>query len=288
MALRWRVGDPSWLRESIIYTARDTGFSARLIEKDYFCSVLLEYLAANSCNLVFKGGTCLSKVHTDFYRLSEDLDFSIPMPAGSSRPNRKRESTKLKFLINGVATALPMFRIVEPLTGANGSTQYNVVFGYASLLDERIESVKVEVGLREPGLIEPMQGAARTLLINPIKGNPLIETFPVSCLAWLEAMAEKLRAALCRRNVAIRDFFDVDYAVNHAKLNLGDASLLELLRRKIAVPGTMPVDVTVGRLTHLQRQLEAQLRPVLREQDFVRFDIERAVETVRRIAREVA
>ena len=29
--------------------------------------------------LVFKGGTCLSKVHADFYRLSEDLDLIIPV-----------------------------------------------------------------------------------------------------------------------------------------------------------------------------------------------------------------
>jgi predicted nucleotidyltransferase component of viral defense system len=44
--------------------------------------VLLEYLAAVDEALVFKGGTCLAKVYADFYRLSEDLDFVIPMATG--------------------------------------------------------------------------------------------------------------------------------------------------------------------------------------------------------------
>ena len=29
-------------------------------------------------DLVFKGGTCLTKVHAELYRLSEDLDYTYP------------------------------------------------------------------------------------------------------------------------------------------------------------------------------------------------------------------
>jgi len=51
-------------------------------------------------------------------------------------------------------------------------------------------------------------------------------------------------------------------------LETGDRELLDLLRRKLQVPGTAPVDVSPGRVGQLRRQLEAELRPVLREQDF--------------------
>ena len=78
MPIRLHAEDAALLREAVSYTAAETGFSARLIEKDYFCSVALEYLARECGNLTFKGGTCLSKIHGGFYRLSEDLDFSIP------------------------------------------------------------------------------------------------------------------------------------------------------------------------------------------------------------------
>jgi hypothetical protein len=47
--------DPEFFRAAVSFTAQRTGFAARLIEKDYFCSVLLEYLASASKDLVFKG-----------------------------------------------------------------------------------------------------------------------------------------------------------------------------------------------------------------------------------------
>lgn len=58
--------DAVLFREAVSFTAAETGFAPRLIEKDYFCTVLLAYLsAAAGAELVFKGGTCLAKVHSD-------------------------------------------------------------------------------------------------------------------------------------------------------------------------------------------------------------------------------
>jgi len=62
--------DPEVFRESLAYSEATTGFTATLIEKDYYCSLVLQYFFASDTSLVFKGGTCLSKVHADFYRLS--------------------------------------------------------------------------------------------------------------------------------------------------------------------------------------------------------------------------
>jgi hypothetical protein len=83
------------------------------------------------------------------------------------------------------------------------------------------------VALREPTLEPPVAREARTAVLNPINESPLIPPFPVSCLTYREVMAEKLRAALTRREVAIRDFFDVEHATRHA-LDMGDAQLLVL------------------------------------------------------------
>ena len=78
--------DGAAFRGALEFTASLTGFSARLIEKDYFCSLLLrDFAPLFQASLIFKGGTCLSKVYADFYRLSEDLDFVIPMPEKASR-----------------------------------------------------------------------------------------------------------------------------------------------------------------------------------------------------------
>ena len=55
MPIRLHVDDPALLREAIRFTPAETNFIPRLIEKDYFCSVVLEYLAASGAGLTFKG-----------------------------------------------------------------------------------------------------------------------------------------------------------------------------------------------------------------------------------------
>ncbi|MBN1379818.1 MAG: nucleotidyl transferase AbiEii/AbiGii toxin family protein [Gammaproteobacteria bacterium] len=288
MPIRWHDDDAVLLQEAIRFTAAQTGFIPRLIEKDYFCSVVLEYLATNHEALIFKGGTCLAKIHAGFYRLSEDLDFSVSTPSDSSRSERRKVSTELKKLIVALPKALPAFRILQPLQGANNSTQYVAVVAYESLLDSHVEPVSIEVGLREPQIAKPYSGLSKTVLLNPLDGQAMVAAFPVYCLSLHEAMAEKLRAALCRLEVAIRDFFDVDFAVHQTKkLDIHDQEWLELLRQKIAMPGTAAVDVTSHRLAQLHRQLDAQLKPVLREQDFSAFNLERAIETVIQVSREL-
>lgn len=288
MPIRWHQDDPVLLREAIGFTAAETGFTSRLIEKDYFCSVVLEYLGASDAGLTFKGGTCLAKIHGSLYRLSEDLDFSIPTGPAASRADRSRSVNPVRTALDALPDRLPGFRILEPLRGANNSTQYNAVLGYESRIDAHLEPVSIEVGVREPNMTPAQQGAAKTALLNPVNGRELVEVYPVLCLSYPEAMAEKLRAALCRREVAIRDFFDVDHAVRSGGFNPLAPGFLDLLKRKLEIPRTGPVDVSAGRLEQLRRQLDAQLRPVLREQEFAGFDLQRAIEAVRRVAEELA
>lgn len=287
MPIRWHVDDPALLLQAIEATARETGFNPRLIEKDYFCSVVLEHLAAADAGLVFKGGTCLAKVHGSFYRLSEDLDFSISIASDASRTDRSRRAVGLKPLIGGIAKAVPGCRVLETLRGANASTQYNAVVGYQSLLDSHAESIRVEVGLREPTLGRTQPGMSNTLLLHPATGRSLVEAFPVPSLTYLELMAEKVRAALCRRDVAIRDFFDVDHAVQRQALEVTRPEFLDLLRLKLSVPSTAAPDVSSPRVELLLPQLEGELRPFLRERDFVSFDLERAIGLLRTVVREL-
>lgn len=115
--------DPEFFRSAVTFTAATTGFQVRLIEKDYFCSVLLQYLAEANGSLIFKGGTCLAKVLVDFYRLSEDLDFVIPMAVDSTRAERSCQAAPLRTAINSLPDNVLVFRVDKPLIGANNSTQ---------------------------------------------------------------------------------------------------------------------------------------------------------------------
>jgi hypothetical protein len=132
------------------------------------------------------------------------------------------------------------------------------------------------VSLREPLLTPAVSGNAQTLLLNPLINNPLVEPIGVRSIDKVEGLAEKFRAALSRREPAIRDFFDIDYAVRKDGLRPEDPEFIDQVRQKLAIPGNDPVDVSGRRLEELRRQVEPQLRPVLRDKDFAEFDLDRA------------
>jgi predicted nucleotidyltransferase component of viral defense system len=286
--MNWFHKEAEIFRDALALTRERTGFAERLIEKDYFCTALLEYLAAAANKLVFKGGTCLAKVHANFYRLSEDLDFVIPMPTDAPRAKRSKQAAAVKEAVAALPKRIPFFRLVEPLTGANNSTQYNAVIGYASLVGRQEETIKIEVALREPLLLDPLNDLAQTILLDPVSRKRLLKPLEVRCIAKMEAFAEKFRAALSRREVAVRDFFDLDYAVRRLGLQSENPELIDLVRRKLTVPGNEPVDVSANRLAALRQQVGPQLEPVLRAEDFADFDLERAFQTVATMAAKMS
>ena len=287
MSIRWHSEAPEDLRAAIRFTANETGFAPRLIEKDYFCSVILAALAESDVRLIFKGGTCLAKVHSGFFRLSEDLDFSIPTALDMTRGARRRAVAPVKEIVDTLPDRIPGLELLDRLEGHNASTQYNAALGYRSLLAPGLETIQIEIGLREPTLTPPENAHVNTLLRHWLQGGALLETFPVHCLSYVETMAEKLRAALSRKEVAIRDFFDIDHAVRVAGLNVADPEIVRLLRTKLAVSGTGPVIVSPERLDSLRQQLDARLRPVLRAREFDLFDVDRAFGIVRGVAEEL-
>ena len=277
--------DIALFREAVNFTASRTGFNPRLIEKDYFCTVLLAYLSDHGGDqLVFKGGTCLAKVHAGFYRLSEDLDFTIPLAVGASRTQRRQAVATTKDAVARLTDRLHAFTVTQPLTGASNSTQYNGAVGYESPTTGQQESVLIEVSVREPLLMSAAKGQTKTVLLDPIGGEAMVPDIVMDCIALDEALAEKFRAALSRRDVAIRDFYDLDYAVTHLDLDPADPRLIEMVRQKLAVPGNSPVDVGPERLADLKRQLNTRLRTVLRDKEFQVFDLDQAFRLVSAMA----
>jgi len=111
--------DSDIFRESLAYSEAATGFTATLIEKDYYCSLVLQSLFHGDTQLVFKGGTCIGKVYAGFYRLSEDLDLIIPAIADTSRAKRRMEMEKVKHSFDRLPDSIPGIVIADALSGHN-------------------------------------------------------------------------------------------------------------------------------------------------------------------------
>ena len=99
--------------------------------------------------------------------------------------------------------------------------------------------------------------------------------FTVRVLTLREAYAEKMRAALTRRDPAIRDFFDADNAIQTGVLQHLNPDFLQLVTRKLAITPD-PIATSSEKRVALTAQIEAQLKPFLRTTDYESFALERA------------
>jgi predicted nucleotidyltransferase component of viral defense system len=277
--------DSQRFRDALTRTASETGFSERLIEKDYYCSVLLNDLGALfGHGLVFKGGTCLSKVHADFFRLSEDLDFGISLKPDAPYRDRRKAAAPIKAHLAGIATRLPFFSEKEALTVHNKYKHIKGHFGYRSLVTGGHESIQVEFSLREEVLLPSEELSAETMLIDPFTNAAALAPITVCALSLREAYAEKARAALTRPEPAIRDFFDIDSAVRKKLLQHNATDFICLVSQKLAFTED-PVDISTERIESLDRQIETQLKPVLRTLDYEEFALERAITVLLEISK---
>jgi hypothetical protein len=171
---------------------------------------------------------------------------------------------------------LPVFTVAELLRGANESTQYIAKLSYESLVELNTETIKFEISLREP-LIEKIEKFdTHTILINPANGKRLLPPLHWSCISKQEAYAEKFRAALTRRDPAIRDYYDIDYAIRNLNLDSAETDFIRLVRRKIAVPGNVIPENLTALKENLAMQIETELKSVLRSDDYKNFDLNRA------------
>ena len=280
--------DPDIFREALSYSEAVTGFTASLIEKDYYCSLILHHVFDRDTPLVFKGGTCLSKVYADFYRLSEDLDLVIPVAVDTPRNQRRSEMNPIKGIFDELPEAIPGIAVSQAFRGHNESRQYIGYLEYDSNVMDKHERIKIEIGIREPLLLPSLTGETRTIVVNPFSGRPLLPAFTVQAMGMKEAYAEKVRATLSRKEPAIRDLFDLFHAVRKMKLDLDDHDFLIMVKQKLNVPGNTPIDISLEYKRELNRQLEGQLRPVLRPADFDSFNMNEAFELIGRIAEAVS
>jgi predicted nucleotidyltransferase component of viral defense system len=277
-------------REAIIHTSHRSGFLPDLIEKDYFCSLILNHLFKESTtNLVFKGGTCLSKVYTNFYRMSEDLDFIIPADPRLSRRLRSKMIEPVKERLAQLLEDYRCFSIFKKFRGYNNSKHYLGTYSYKSVVGSvsKPNTIKIEIGLREELIMYPIFQQTSTLLIDPFRETKVIPYFNTQCLTINEAYAEKFRAALSRREPAIRDFYDIAYADKKLEFDFRDDSFLVMVKKKLAIPGNEPIMITPKRKKQLKEQIYTELKPVLRDEDLKQFDFETAYSLVETIASKI-
>jgi len=272
-------------------TSAQTGFILPLIEKDYYLTLILSRLHELSSDLIFKGGTCLNKVYYSYYRLSEDLDFSMRIPDGKvTKSVRSRCMKSVKEKMGEFVAQFGMKLDATENPGRNESKQYVFSFIYPSVVLPQEAKIKFEAGLRLNPLCPVEKHKVRHKFIHPFTGKLLFESGEVNCLGLKELVSEKLRAAAVRQIIAPRDFYDLDFILRQ-NFDLADPDVLELFRKKLAEDGKdTDIDkyrVNLGRtsqeINDMSSRIKEELFEVLTADERKNFNLEVALSRLNQV-----
>lgn len=78
--MAWLHENREEFRNAVNFTAKEIGYQAAIVEKDYYVTMILKGLAERLPYIVFKGGTSLSKCYGVIDRFSEDIDITTDAP----------------------------------------------------------------------------------------------------------------------------------------------------------------------------------------------------------------
>lgn len=188
----------------LILDVRNEGLTSLppgILEKDLLITEVLRTVVAvdsDGIQLVFCGGTCLSKAHGLIDRMSEDIDFKLVLPEGLSRSARSRLLSQFKKRLAAVLEAtgfeVPAEQIVARDENSYVSLNLRYESRFAPVASLRPE-IKVELNARPPILPTvalPIASMLDALIQTPKTG------LEVECLGVEETLAEKVLSFLRR------------------------------------------------------------------------------------------
>ena len=276
-------------------SAKQKRFVLPLIEKDYYLTLILSRIHELSQDLIFKGGTCLNKIYFAYYRLSEDLDFSMKLPRyEATRGERRKCIESVKNKIKKFVESLDMKIEDVGNPGRNESKQYVYYLLYPSAIRSLEGRIKLEIGLRFNPVLPAQSLSVQHAFLHPFTGEPLFDGGKVNCLSLKEIVSEKLRAAALRETIAPRDFYDLDFILRH-DFNLADKEVIELFKKKIEEDGAntdlSKYCANLGRsddeIKDMRSRIEKELFDVLTPDEKEKFNLDKALERINKAMKGV-
>lgn len=209
-----------------------------IIEKDLLLTLILAEFEKSELGkeLIFKGGTLLSRNYLKYHRFSEDLDF-VYRNAGELRElKRKTREKRIKLFIDSFVPELEKItnslglefsrdrRDTRFCTILHGRTVYILRVYYA---ENRF--IKIEINFVEK-MIHPLQEVSVKAITDFFDSKELlfslglkIENFTVLSYPMKEIILEKYRCILTRNDLKERDLFDLFLIKDSLRVNIAQA-----------------------------------------------------------------
>lgn len=226
---------------SYVKQQKNSSISDEILEKDYMISYFLSVchkqkeqgnlLSLN--NLIFKGGTLLSRNYLNYPRISEDLDFTINCSnklREISSPTRREKEIK-KHIISLIEDIKHIsihsdFHFQTKRTDKkfirvrNSRAVYLLFLYYHSLISKERIPLKIEINFLEHRFFEYTKDRINTIIEPDLYLKSIgydLKNISINTYALDEIILEKYRAVLTRNTLKKRDILDLYFIHNKCK-----------------------------------------------------------------------
>lgn len=199
--------------------ANTEGVRQQQVEKDYIISWILWGIYKNDLlkeALIFKGGTCIKKIHIEEYRYSEDMDFTLHPDMEEDISDDEIFSAFDEIFLKIKEAANIDLSIPENSKEVQKSGGLKFFIAFIGPLGGRRDHVKMDVSKGEK-----LEFDVKNLeMHNQYSDIAEEEEVMVQCYSLEEVVIEKM-AALMGRTIP-RDLYDFEYLTNIEGIELQD------------------------------------------------------------------
>ena len=205
--------DRELFEQLILRTSEFLGIKAEIIEKDYYVTLFLKELVSVSPDIIFKGGTSLSKCYHLIDRFSEDIDLNIETETKPSESRRKH----LKSSIVGVIDKLN-FTLINPENVRSRRDYNRYIIDYSSVLGASYlkEMLIVETAVYQRAY-PTVRKQAGSLIYDYLSANGFDDFIKEHALEPFELNVQAAERTMIDKLYALADYYLAGTTAEHSR-----------------------------------------------------------------------
>ena len=250
-------------RQIILRTSEDTGIKPAIIEKDYYVTLFLKAIVKELPDIIFKGGTSLSKCYKLIDRFSEDIDLNIDTKSNPTEGQRRNLKKSIVSAIESFGFTIANSDNIRSRRSYNKYfVVYPSVFGTENLKENLI--IETSVYLRA---YPYNKMTASSLIYDYLHTNDYDEIISEYGLEPFELNVQTAERTLIDKLFALGDYYLADKVTEHSRHIYDIYKLLNVVILNDDLK-TLAVEVAAERQTHpacLSAQAGIDIAKLLRE-----------------------
>lgn len=205
--------DRELFEQLILRTSESLGIKSEIIEKDYYVTLFLKELVSVSPDIIFKGGTSLSKCYHLIDRFSEDIDLNIETETKPSESRRKHLKSSIVSVIDKLG-----FTLTNPENVKSRRDYNRYIIDYPSVLGASYlkEMLIVETAVYQRAY-PTVRKTAGSLIYDYLSANGFDDFIRQYSLEPFELNVQSAERTMIDKLYALADYYLAGTTAEHSR-----------------------------------------------------------------------